>query len=139
MKVIHSISFLKPMVKNHPPGKPIIQGPTEGIKSRKYQYSFVSIDEDGDDLNYIVYWGGESLRENIGPYPSGIAATLEHRWDNSVTYYIEAKAIDYNGIESDWTLLKISMPKAKTFNSQFLQFLEPHTFIFGLLRQILEL
>jgi hypothetical protein len=131
--------FFKTYGKNHPPGKPTIQGPTEGIKGVKYQYSFVSIDEDDDDLNYIVYWGGDNIEENIGPCPSGIAATVEHKWENSGTYYIEAKAIDSHGIESDWALLKISMPKTKTFNLPFSQFLENHPFIFKLLRQILEL
>jgi hypothetical protein len=64
-------------------------------------------------------------------------ALVEHKWEKGGTYYIEAKAIDEYGIESDWSLLKISMPKTKDYINPFLRFLENHPNLFPLLRQIL--
>jgi hypothetical protein len=125
--------------KNHPPGKPTIQGPEEGNRGMKYKYYFTSIDLDGDDLHYKIYWGDDTVSENIGPVPSGVPLILEHKWEKGGTYYIEAQAIDPYGIRSDWALLKTSMPRSKSYINSFLEFLDNHPDLFPLLRQILGL
>jgi hypothetical protein len=46
---------------------------------------------------------------------------------------------DWDGAESDWAMLEVSMPKNKAINIQFFNFFENHPKLFPLIRQILYL
>ena len=123
---------------NEPPNKPIIEGQTSGKAGEEYEYTFVTTDPEEDDVNYTIDWGDGSDEVVIGPYESGEEATAKHSWDEEGAYTIRAKAEDdWDGAESNWATLEVSMPKNKAINTPFLQFLENHPHMFPLLRQIM--
>ena len=68
---------------------------------------------------------------------SGETVFIKHVYSRKGTYKIKAKARDGFGGESDWTTLKVSMPKNKATNTPFFSILENHSNIFPILRHIL--
>jgi len=123
-----------------PPNTPSIIGPTSGNPSQEYEYTFTTMDPDGDDdVFYYIDWGDSQIEEWIGPFESDEEVTVNHTWENKGTYNIRAKAKDPYGAESDWATLEVSMPKNKAINTPFLNFLENHPYMFPLLQQIFGL
>jgi outer membrane protein assembly factor BamB len=109
----------------YPPNVTEIYGPTHGKPGEVYDYTFVSTEPNGDDVYYYIRWGDGTPEEWIGPYSSGAEVTLSHAFPNLKTYYIYAKAKDVYNLESDWGILKVTMPRTRaTYNSLFLRFLE---------------
>jgi len=100
---------------NQPPNSPVITGPTRGQPSQLYTYNFIVNDPDLDSVELKVEWGDGSSENWIGPYDSGSTITLNHFWYEEGNYAIHAKARDtYDGSESSWSTLSITMPKLKT-------------------------
>lgn len=124
--------------QNQPPNTPSIDGPTSGKPEVYYDYEFSTTDPEGDDVFYIVDWGHGST-STYGPYPSGDTIIRDHKWYSEGTYEIKVKAQDVNSAESDWATLEVTMPKNKTMDTPFLNFLEQHPHMFPLLRQLLGL
>ncbi len=99
---------------NNNPNKPNkISGVTSGKKGETYTYSTYSSDADGDDVFYWFDWGDGTNSGWIGPYISGDACDASHSWNKEGNYIIKVKVRDRCFTESDWTSLKISMPKNK--------------------------
>ena len=120
--------------ENTPPDAPHIDGPTNGRPDKPYNYSFVTIDPDGDDVYYFVDWGDSSVTWWIGPYDSGEEITISNIWREQGTYTIRAKAKDLDGAESGWGELVVTIPRYKILsNSLLLWFLEQ----FPILKQLL--
>jgi outer membrane protein assembly factor BamB len=120
-----------------PPSPPIIDGPTHGKIGVAYNYTFVAVNPDANDVFYWIEWGDDSpAMEWVGPYLAGQWITINHTFAKKGTYTIKAKVKEIFGIESDWATLKVSMPKTEflSFNA-FLQHL-PRKFpnVFPLLR-----
>ena len=67
--------------ENQPPSSSIITGPTVGKVGKNYEYTFMSIDPDGDDVYFLIYWEGDFTRphDNIGPFKSGEEAKASYR------------------------------------------------------------
>lgn len=61
-----------------------------------------------------------------------------HTWNTGGSYTIKAKVKDENGLESDWIILSVSMPKNKTTQTLLLRFLEQHPHLSQLLKQLLN-
>jgi len=123
--------------ENQPPSIPTITGPPSGKIKTTYDYTFNSIDSDGDDITYLIDWGDGNT--DAGSGASNEEVTLKHAWNSQGNFNIKAKAKDVHGAESDWTSLEVSMPKNKPYiNLLFLRFLENHPNIFPLLMQLLE-
>jgi hypothetical protein len=102
---------------NNPPNKPSLNGPTSGIPSVEYPFTFSTIDPDGDDVYYVVSWGcGCSDTHIYGPYKSGETVEISHSWPEKGTYTITAIAMDVYESESDPATLTITMPRYKTFS-----------------------
>ncbi len=95
---------------NNPPSKPTITGPTKGRIKARYEYTFKSIDPDGDDIYYFVDWGDNTTSGWLGPYKSGEEVILIHSFSSQGTYAIKAKAKDIFDDESSWETLVVSMP-----------------------------
>ena len=76
----------------------------------EYEYTFVSIDPNGDDVYYYIDWDDGTFDEWIGPYPSGKEVKVNHTWDKWGFYTIKAKSKDIHGAESDWGTLRVRMP-----------------------------
>jgi hypothetical protein len=90
--------------QQHTPNKPNIpSGPTSGKIGKKYEYTFVTIDPDGDEIYYNIDWGDKNNSHWIGPYPSGELVTVKHNWTQKGTYEIKVKAKDIYEAESDWS------------------------------------
>lgn len=88
---------------NQPPNAPIISGPTSGIVSDDYNYTFIATDKEGDDLYLWIDWGDGSDTGWIGPYSSGEEVKLSPSWSEKGAYTIQAKAKDMRDAESDWS------------------------------------
>jgi len=116
-----------------PPNTPSISGPASGNPSQEYEYTFTSMDPDGDDdVFYYIDWGDSSNSGWIGPFESGGQVTEEHTWTKEGTYIIRAKARDIHDAESDWTALSVTMPKYKVMDDfVFLRFLKQFSLFVG--------
>ena len=66
---------------------------------------------------------------------SGAEFTLKHTWTSQSTFTIKAQAVDFYGVESDWSEFKIEIPRPKVIT--YLWF---HWFIesFPLLEKLLS-
>jgi hypothetical protein len=124
---------------SQPPGEPMIFGPTTGKKGVSYNYNFLAVDPDGDNVYYRINWGdGSPVTQWIGPYPSGQFFIFPYTFSMTGTYIIKCQAKDTNNVLSDWGSLEVTMPYS--FNP-FLHFIEklferfPNAF--PILRQLL--
>jgi PKD repeat protein len=80
-------------VANIPPSNPIIKGPTIGDKNVEYSYSFSSIDLDGDNLLYTIYWDDNNI-SNSEYLANGSIFIINHSWSLSGIYTISASCSD---------------------------------------------
>ena len=95
---------------SNPPKKPTIGGPPSVKKGVEYEFSFISIDPDGDDVKFFIDWGDDN-NESTDFYLSGYNVTIKHAWTNKGTYEIYAKAIDVFNAESSWSKFEIVVPR----------------------------
>jgi hypothetical protein len=121
---------------SYPPDPPDITGVTHGIVDVDYDYTFNSIDPDGDDVFYYVDWGDGTYKDWFGPYSSGTDATASHSWEEQGTYIIKAKSRDIGCLESDWSQLSVTIPRGKAINNIFIQLLKNHPKMSLVLQQI---
>ena len=119
-----------------PPSLPIIDGPASGKVGVSYNYNFVAIDPNGDNVYYRIDWGdGTPITNWIGPYHSGQVVIVSHTFSTTGLLTIKCQAKDtYNSV-SGWGQLDVTMPKTKIYiPSLFLELLErlferfPHAF-----------
>lgn len=128
-----------PYESNNPPNTPSLTGPTSGKVGETYDYTFVSIDPDGDTVEYYIEWDDTTVEEWIGPYASGDTKSVAHTWSDPGSFQIKVKARDVYGFESPWSdPLTVTVPKSKsTTNSLIPQFLVKFLECFPLLATIL--
>ncbi len=100
-------------VQDTSPAIPLIQGTTKGKKGVAYDYTFVSVDSEDDDVSYFVDWGDGTNSSWVGPSASNEVVTLSHTFTKKGSYTIQGKARDVFYAESDWGTLEVSMPKDK--------------------------
>jgi parallel beta-helix repeat protein len=96
---------------NQPPEAPTISGPTSGKAGQRYDYTFITIDPEGEAVSYYIDWGDSTNSGWIGPNVSGEQIVVAHTWSTRGVYTIKAKAKDVHNAESDWGVLEIKMPK----------------------------
>jgi len=124
---------------NNPPSTPIIDGSTSGKPGVEYEYTFVSTDDDNDELYYLIDWG-DGIEDVTSVFPSGVEAYANHTWTNKGTYTIKAKAKDPYMAESEWGQLIVTMPRNRVLsNSLFLRFLQQFPNAFPIIRYLLGL
>ena len=120
-----SVPIIVIVSDNTPPNAPTINGETNGKVGVTYQYEISATDIDEHGLYYFVFWGDNTDTGWIGPYNSSEVVTLSHKWTKKGTYTISARARDVGGYESNWTILKISIPRTRvSVSSLLLHFLE---------------
>ena len=107
---------------NNPPEDPKITGPTSGKNGENYEYEISTSDPDDDELYYYIEWGDNTNSGWLGPYLSGETITANHSWEEQGTFIIKVRAKDTDNAETDWTWLRISMPKQFSLENLFLQF-----------------
>ena len=108
-----------------PPNTPTIEGPTRGKKGVFYNFTFNSIDQDGDDVFYYINWGDGCTEDWVGPYPSGADFEIAHSFPLDKTFTIEVKAKDTSDFESGWSEFEITIPRIRpSKNIMYQWFLE---------------
>jgi hypothetical protein len=101
--------------KGAPPDKPTINGPASGYVDTSYNYEFISIDPDGDNVSYYIKWGDGTITDWTSFQDSGPPGFNEsHTWSIQGTYIIKAKTKDVYGLESDWSEYRVSIPRNRT-------------------------
>ena len=100
-----------------PPDAPIIDGPSSGKKGVSYDFTFNSVDPEGDDIYYFIKWGDGASEDWAGPYQSGEDFIVAHSYPFKKTFTIEAKAKDGSGAESDWSEFEVNIPRTRTISS----------------------
>ena len=111
---------------NNPPEKPSITGPDEGKPGDIKEFEITTTDPDGDEVYYMIDWDDDVVTDWLGPYESGETITAEHEWDSEGNYIIKVKAKDPDGAETDWTWLKITMPKNRFIQFSLLEWIQNH-------------
>jgi hypothetical protein len=87
---------------NSPPDVPKMTGPSLGLKDIGYTFSMSAIDDDQDDVRYIIDWG-DGIRNETSYHASGKAVNISHAWTSVGMYGVKAKGIDSRGAESIWS------------------------------------
>jgi predicted acyl esterase len=129
-----SCIILPHIEENYPPEMPIINGSTRGKPEIEYEYSFVSIDPNGDDIAYLLDWG-DGIEEVMGNFPSGKTVYKNHTWGEKGTYTVRAKAVDNLGAESDWSEFEVTIPRNRSIKNSWINwFLER----FHLLKEFMQ-
>ena len=110
---------------NQAPEKPSIDGPVNGKILKRYTYTAVTTDPDGDDVSYFFDWGDGRTSDWTNFVASGTTVSRSHTWLKEGTYTVSVKAKDVHGAESQWATLQVTMPKNKIIESSLLlRFLE---------------
>ncbi len=116
------------------PSKPLIDGTVNGKPSVEYDYTFIAIDPNSDDIFIFVDWGDNTNSGWVGPYQSGMEILLEHSWSEKGTYKITARAKDTNELYGFSNTLVIHRPKTdKNYNLFFEMFLDRYPLLKRLL------
>jgi len=92
------------------PEAPTITGETDGRFGVEYEYTFCSIDPNGDDVCYYVEWGDGEITDWTGAHGSGEEVVLSHTWEKRGTYTIRARAKDTDNLWGPWGELEVTMP-----------------------------
>ena len=96
---------------NLPPETPTITGPISGKINTMYTYNASAIDPDYNDrLKYFFDWGDGTNSGWTISYKSGQIVSASHEWTNKGSYSVKVKTKDNADVESDWTILPVSMP-----------------------------
>jgi len=93
--------------------KPIdlsVNGPSDGRKGKKYEYSITSIDPDDDSVFYSISWG-DGHNDWIGPYDSNQEILISHIWDEKGSYEITVQVFDEFFYEGNSVKLPIQMKR----------------------------
>ena len=127
------------IVENEPPEKPTISGPKIGTLGKLINFKFSSIDPEGNDLYYYIYWDDGDYENWIGPYASGEEVTFGHTWSKAGVYTINIRARDQYGAKSQITQLKLTITRGKAINNLVLhQSLEKLMNRYPILKYILD-
>ena len=108
-------------IGDDPPNMPKIYGANRFRKNIEYEYGFVSIDPENDNLIYDIDWGDGNIETDIGPFPSGEIFPRNHSWNKTGTYIIKARVKDEFDYYSDWSAYKISIPRNKAVKFNLLE------------------
>jgi len=125
---------------NERPYTPEISGQINGTSGDCYYYTFTSGDPNNDYLYYFIDWGDDEIEEWIGPYAPEDDVIKSHTWDDTGKYTILCKTKDVFGAESDWGILKVTMPFNNLYNFPILsRILDLFPNAFPIIRQLIGL
>jgi len=110
---VDSESVIINVSKNHPPNTPQVPkgeshiGPDDSDYAKEYAYTASTGDPDGDDIWYWFEWGDGTNSGWKGPYKSGAACTVNHKWTKPTDDYkeceVKVKAKDVEDAESEFS------------------------------------
>jgi PKD repeat protein len=96
------------LFENIPPSIPDINGPNTCKPGVEYEYIFNVTDPDGDYCYIWIEWGDGNSTGWKGFYTSGETVKLKHSWNETGTYMIKAKLMDYCD-EGQWGKLEVNI------------------------------
>jgi len=111
---------------NNPPSAPIINGPENGEPEIIYEYTFMAIDPESDQVYYYIDWGDGNKIEWDGPHSSSEPIRFSHIWEDKGRYVISAQSKDIYNAVGEWSELNVNMPRAKIRNSLFTYLIDYH-------------
>jgi len=135
-----------PVDTGQAPNTPIVSGPESGVIGERYEYTITSLDPQGDDVYYKIFWGDCAVMYWDGPHKSGEKVTYEHAWcevccPGGGDFTIQVWVKDVNDNMGDCKTFEISMGQEKhesSISSPILQFLERLMERFPLLENLLD-
>lgn len=95
---------------NLPPNKPTISGPASGKAGVVLNYTAVTSDPEGNNIQYFFDWGDGT---NTGWTPSVTSGTISHQshtWSAKGSYIVSVKVRDTSLAESPVATLSVKMP-----------------------------
>ncbi len=114
--------FFQTYWKDYGPDTPTIEGSNNGVAQKRYDYTFSTIDPEGDDVEYYIKWDDGKEFKWTGPYKSGEQVIKSHSWTYEGNYTISVIARDTYGAESDLATFDVYLIKSKEIGiSLFLQ------------------
>ena len=114
----YSYSYLYAIntIVTHKPSNPTINGPPYGFKGVECTFTACCFHQDGYNVSYFFDWGDGTNSGWTGFVQPRIPVNASHTWMFSGNYIVKVKARDIYGAESDWSILKINMPKTHIHN-----------------------
>jgi hypothetical protein len=89
--------------RSNPPGKPLPpSGPDRAFWQTPVSYTASALDPDGDQVKYIFDWG-DGVNGETDFYFSGAPVKLAHTWSLTGGCKLRVKAIDSQGLASEWS------------------------------------
>lgn len=126
------------IVENEAPLEPEIKGPKSGRANKRYEWTFEAIDPDGDDMEFKICWGGTCVGRWYGPFASGDEVTFGYTYLDEGTFTIVCTARDIYGVVGPTASFEVIMPKNKSIERQFFDYILNYLNIFPLLRLLLQ-
>jgi hypothetical protein len=124
--------------ENSAPNAPSITGPTKGKPGVDHTFTLSALDDDNDDVYYIIDWGDGHGEEEIGPYDSGKEISVTHQWTTRATYTILVKARDVNSNEGPEATLSMRIPRSKEISDLWQRFFQPYHYLYRFLSTLLK-
>ena len=91
-------------VVSQPPEKPAApDGPDVWTIEVEAVFTASTTDPDGDHIYYMFDWGDGTTSDWEGPEQSGNEIEIGHTWAELGDYDIKVRAMDSNGVVSDWS------------------------------------
>ena len=108
---------------NWPPSAPNIEG-LQSVRPGTYEYKFMAVDPEWDNIYYEIYWGDNHHEDWFGPYESGEEIARNHTYSDVDTVLIKVRCKDIHGAIGGWGTFEVEISKNRQiFNLPFLQFL----------------
>jgi leucine-zipper-like transcriptional regulator 1 len=108
--IILSVVFISGCKKNRPPHPPYTpSGPSVGAINKKYNFSSLAIDPDGDNITMRFDWGNGDTSVWLSDLAeiwvaSEQTVSRSHSWSVPDTYYVRAQAKDKKENISEWSM-----------------------------------
>jgi hypothetical protein len=123
--------------RNDPPTPPEIDGPPCGHVGNNYTWTFHSDDPDGDMVRYHIDWG-DGPTQTTGWNPPCTVVSVTHTYTTQGTFTITAYAEDEHGNVGPSTTFTVEMPRDKSINLPFLNFLQQHPNLFQMIQRLFQ-
>jgi hypothetical protein len=100
--IIDEIKFIL-YPKGNDQNPPTIDGPTTGLPDIEYDFSFITVDPEEDEILSIeIDWDDGEIEEITGPFESGEEVIVSHTWIEEDRFDVKARSIDAWD-ESPWS------------------------------------
>jgi hypothetical protein len=92
---IDRVKIVKYPGGNQKPSPTKINGTHFGLIGEELNFTFVSDDHEGDQVEYFIDWGNGETQDWDGPYDPGVEITETYTYSKNGTYNITARARDF--------------------------------------------